>query len=86
MNVKYFDLDIISSTDHESLVVEWIDVQGVGSNFLVGPDHSPLVSVVAKGGKVSYKKHETHFIHEIIVSSGGIFKVENNKAIVLLDS
>lgn len=86
MNAKYFDLDIISPAGMESLSIDWVDVQGVGSNFLVGPNHSPLVSIMAKGSKLSYKKHDTHFIHEVTVSSGGIFRVENNKAMILLDS
>ncbi|KKQ32803.1 MAG: hypothetical protein US49_C0005G0022 [candidate division TM6 bacterium GW2011_GWF2_37_49] len=86
MNSKFFDLNIISQTSTESITIDWIDVQGVRSNFVIGPDHSPLVSIVANGSKLIYKKHGTNFIHEIIVSSGGIFRVENNIATVLLDS
>ncbi|KKQ10504.1 MAG: hypothetical protein US22_C0061G0004 [candidate division TM6 bacterium GW2011_GWF2_36_6] len=85
MKAKFFDLKIISPTGSEYLTIDWIDVQGLRSNFVIGPDHSPLISIVGKGGKLIYKKHETNFIHEIIVLSGGIFRVENNIATVLLD-
>lgn len=83
---KYFDLEIVSSTSREQLVVEWVEVQGVGGSFLVGPDHSPLVSIIIGGCSLIYKKQNISLNQEIPISSGGIFKIENNKAIILLDS
>lgn len=83
---KYFDLEIVSSSSNDAFVIEWIEVYGLGGSFLVGPDHSPLVSIVAGGSNLIYRKRDSSFNQEIPASSGGIFKVENNKAIVLLDS
>lgn len=85
MYVKFFNLNIISPTMSEALTVDWIDVSSIGSNFIVGPNHSPLISILGKNSKLIYKKHETNSINEINISSGGIFRVENNNATVLLD-
>jgi F0F1-type ATP synthase epsilon subunit len=82
----HFDLEIISPTAKELLIVDWVEVQGISGSFLVGPDHSPLVSIVAKGGQLVYKKHEAQAPREMHINSTGIFKVGDNKAVLLLDS
>lgn len=84
MNDK-FDIEITSPTTKILASIDWVEVYGISGSFLVGPDHSPLVSILGKGGKIIYKKHETQDLKEISVTSGGIFKVGNNKASLLLD-
>jgi F0F1-type ATP synthase epsilon subunit len=82
----HFDLEIISPTTKEMFIVDWVEVQGISGSFLVGPDHSPLVSIVAKGCQLVYKKHAAQGLQEIYINFSGIFKVGDNKAILLLDS
>lgn len=84
MHQNYFDLAIISPMGSQIVEVEWVEVEGLNGCFLVGPNHSPLVSVIKKGNSLLYKK--VGFDDEIeLFVSGGIFNVENNKAVAILD-
>jgi F0F1-type ATP synthase epsilon subunit len=82
----HFNLEIISPATKELIDVEWVDVQGLNGSFMVGPDHSPLVSIVAKDSQLVYKVRNIQEPKEFYINSNGIFKVENNSAFLLLDS
>ncbi len=84
MHENYFGLEIISPMGSQIVEVEWVEVEGLNGCFLVGPDHSPLVSVIKKGNSLLYKKVGFDDEVELFVS-GGIFNVENNKAVAILD-
>lgn len=84
MYEKHFTLEIISPTSGQMLDVEWVEVEGVNGCFLVGPGHSPLISVMKKGNSLVYKKVGVGDSIELFVR-GGIFSVEKNKAIAIVD-
>lgn len=84
MYENHFDLEIISLTSSQIIQVEWVEVEGLHGCFLVGPGHSPLVSVIKSGNSLLYKKVGINDEIELFIS-GGIFSVENNKAIAILD-
>jgi len=84
MHENYFDLEIISPTGSQLVQVEWVEVEGLKGCFLVGPGHSPLISVMKKGNSLLYKKVGLDDSVGLFVG-GGIFSVENNKALAILD-
>lgn len=77
------ELKIIRSTSEEILEVEWIEIQSTIGKFLVGLDHEPLISQLKIRGKISLKL--TDGIEKEIQTYGGIFKVENNKAVIIME-
>lgn len=83
MSEEILELEIITRKDAKQIPVEWINVQSPTGNFVVGPDHAPLVSLLKERGKLTYKEHEGKEVS--IDTYGGIFKVDGNKATVILD-
>ena len=83
MNTDAFELEIVEKTKSKKLSVFWIEVQSPTGDFVVGPDHFPLISILKRKGKLTYK--EFNNVEKSIDVYGGIFKVSNNRAIVLLD-
>jgi len=83
MNIKNsIFLKIISSTSAQELSIEWIEIESPTGSFLVGHDHSPLISLLKKSSVMLYKTIEGQEVALDI--HGGIFKIVNNKATVLL--
>ena len=84
MESDIITLEITSPTNTQTFHVEWIEIESPTGSFLVGPNHIPLVSIIKKKSKLLYKKAgEGEFSIEIF---GGIFKVQDNKATILLDN
>jgi F0F1-type ATP synthase epsilon subunit len=81
---KSFDLEIISPTKSQVFRVEWVEVESITGCFLVGHDHSPLISIFKRGNSLIYKKCDTDRVEEVFVV-GGVFSVEKNKATAILD-
>ncbi len=81
---KVIELQIIRPTSKEVLNVDWIDIQTPTGNFVVGPDHSPLVSILKERGHFSYRKVGSQNI-KVVDSYGGFLKVQDNKALIILD-
>lgn len=79
-----FDLEIITPTSSQKIKVEWIEVEGISGCFLVGPRHSPLVSVIKKGNSLVYSEAGAIAPKEMFIG-GGIFSVNNNKAMAIVD-
>lgn len=78
-----FELEIIHPTKSEKKTVAWVEVESPTGNFVVGPNHSPLISILKPRGKLTYQVFEgTEASMDIY---GGIFKVLNNKVVVLLE-
>ena len=83
MKQDYFDLEITSLTKKISIKIEWIEIESPTGSFLVGPNHSPLISIIKKKSTLTYKEKDAKEI--AIEVYRGIFKVSENKAIALLD-
>lgn len=77
------ELEIIKPTESKKLKVLWIEVEGIHGNFIVGPDHIPLVSLLSTNGKISFELENGK--KESIRIFGGIIKIKNNKATILLN-
>ncbi len=83
METLFFELHIITPTNAQRISVDWIEVESPTGNFFVGPDHSPLISIIKNKSAIMYKKTGADICS--LVVSQGIFKVAENKAIALLD-
>lgn len=77
-------LQLISSYSTHSLNVQWIEVVSPSGEFIVGPHHLPLISLVTPQSKLLYKKVDGGLGQFTI--PGGILRVEGNVAALLLDS
>ena len=84
MSNQFFELEIVRSTTKENIFVEWVEIQSPTGSFMVGPGHLPLISVLSDRSKVVYKKVES-LEPEAIDVYGGLFKVQSNLAMVILD-
>lgn len=83
MQTDVFELEIIQPSSSKRLSIFWVEVESPTGNFVVGPEHLPLVSILKKRGKLTYQLYNGSKVSIDIY--GGIFKVANNKAIVILD-
>ena len=79
-----FEFELIRTGSNKIVKVEWVEVQSPTGDFVVGPGHSPLVSTLKNRGKLKYKDFATKNVEEIDIY-GGVFKVQENKAIAILD-
>ncbi len=86
MGNESFELEIISSTNSQLLTVEWVEVESPTGSFFVGPNHSPLVSLIKKKSSVSYKQVGEKIPQSFIVHEGFFRINQNNKAAVILTS
>ena len=83
MKNDYFELEIIHPTKSEKKTVAWVEVESPTGNFVVGPNHSPLVSILKPRGKLTYQEFEK--TETAVDIYGGVFKVSDNKAVVVLE-
>jgi len=81
--VDAFELEIIERVNSQKLTVLWVAIESPTGDLIVGPDHTPLVSLLKKRGKLTYKELAGN--EKTIDVYGGIFKVSDNRAIALLD-
>ena len=79
-----FEFEIVRTGSNKIIKVEWIEVQSPTGDFIVGPDHSPLVSILKDRGKLKYKDFDSKNVTKID-TYGGIFRVQENKAVAILD-
>jgi len=54
MLLEYFDLTIITPTSSQTEKVLWVEIEGPTGSFVVGHDHSPLISLLKKQGSLTY--------------------------------
>ena len=78
-----FQLEIIKPTGTKKYNVQWVEVEGLNGNFIIGPDHSKLVSILKPKGRLIYKTVDN--LEVDIDIFGGIIYVDRNKAKVVLD-
>ena len=83
MKADAFELEIVKLTKTKKIIVSWIEIESPTGDFVVGPDHSAMVSLLKYKGTTKYKEFDGPEIS--IDTYGGIFKVDVNKAILLLD-
>ena len=83
MTHKLFNLEIVTPHSSEHVKIYWIEIESPTGSFLVGPNHTPLVSIIKKKSKLLYKAHDDK--EYAIDAYGGMFKIIENKALVLLD-
>ena len=78
-----FNLEIITPDTSEKLVVQWVEIESPTGSFLVGHNHSSLISIIKKKSSFTYKTDEgKEFVRD---APGGSFRVQNNEAIILLE-
>lgn len=82
MDTEILELEIISRTESKKINVLWLEVESPTGNFVVCPDHSPLVSLLKDRGKLRYEEYQGN--EQSIDTYGGILTVDGNKATVIL--
>ena len=82
MHQKNISLKIISSSKNETIKVLWVEIESPTGSFVVGPDHSPLVSIMKKRGVFTYKTNDGEEVVKGV--NNGIFEVDDNNAIIIL--
>ena len=82
--MKSFELEIIRPNESKKVDVVWVDVEGDGGGFVICPDHCPLFSILKPKSRLTYKT--LHNLEVEIDVFGGLIKVKDNHAIVLLDN
>ena len=78
-----FELEIIKPTETTRMTVAWVEVEGIGGSFTVGPDHSPLICILRPGGEIVYSVVDGQVVHREITS--GIFSVSHGHALIIFD-
>ena len=77
------ELKVVTPTESRFLKVDWIELESPNGGFVVGPGHESLISMIKAKSKFSYKTVQGDFV--IMETLGGIFTVDQNKAVALLD-
>lgn len=77
-----FELEIVKQNESKKISVLWVEVESPTGNFVVGPNHSPLVSLLKYRGILKYQEYNGP--EASIDTYGGILKVEENRTIVLI--
>ena len=89
MDTDILELEIITRIESKKIPVEWIDIQSPTGNFIIGPDHSPLVSLLKERGVLTYKVQalaKEHQGDEVSIDTyGGIIEVDGSRATAILD-
>lgn len=83
METGKFQLEIITPALSQEMIVEWVEIESPTGSFLVGPDHSNLISIIKNKSSITYKPLNQQPLSYDVTS--GVFSVANNKAIALLD-
>jgi len=86
MSSDSFELEIISPTSNRVEMVEWIEVESPTGSFFVGPNHSPLVSLIKPQSPFNYKKVDEQEQQSFIVHEGFFQVSPGNKVAVILTS
>ena len=81
--METFSLSIITPSNHTTLTVEWVEVQSPTGSFFVGPQHSPLVSLLKKNSSLLYKV--TGEQPSSVAVTGGVLSIKNNAVLALID-
>jgi len=83
MATDIFELEIVNRTESKTIQIFWVEVESPTGNFVIGPDHTPLVSLLKHQGTLTYKDFAGNK-EAIDTYKGGLFVVEDNKALVML--
>lgn len=83
MQHDVIELKIVTPLSSTFVKVDWLEIESPNGTFLVGPGHEPLISIIKKKGRLSYKTNQGDFVAR--ETRGGVFTVSDNKAVVLVD-
>lgn len=77
-----FELEIINRKETKTIRVEWVAIESPSGNFVVGPDHYPLISLLKDRGTLTYKEFSGS--EQSIDTYGGLLKVDETKATIII--
>lgn len=78
-----FELEIVRHLSSEKIPIRWVKCESPNGHFLIGIDHSPLVSLLKKQGVLVYEDLDQE--QKSINVTGGILFVADNKVTIILD-
>jgi F0F1-type ATP synthase epsilon subunit len=82
--VKTFELEILRPTGSKKIEILWVEVEAENGSFIIGPDHSNLVSLLKQKERLVYKTVQNLEV-EIAIESG-LLAVVKGRALVLLNA
>ena len=82
-NTQLVTLSIITPTASQQHNVEWLEITSPNGSFFIGPNHSPLVSLLKPASNIIYKLENHEPIS--VATTGGIVTIKNNTVLALLD-
>lgn len=83
-NKNSFELKIITPKSEEIITIEWLDVKTMTGNFFVGPNHYDLIAILKEREQFSYKQAKA-ISPKLVQAYGGFLKIENSKALIVID-
>ncbi|MBM3886935.1 hypothetical protein FJ364_03295 [Candidatus Dependentiae bacterium] len=82
-NQPSFELEIITPRKTSAYLIFMIEVETITGSFTVAENHAPLMSSLKKKGIATFQTNVGN-IHTIHIENGGLFKIANNKAQLIL--
>lgn len=76
-------LDIIERATLQTREVEWVEVQVPHGNFIIGPGHCPLASLLRKRAVITYKLFEGDTV--TLQAAKGTVTVIDGRVTLILD-
>lgn len=83
MQNTHLEVHIIGPHSSHTFNANWLEIESPNGNFIIAPDHYPLVSLLKKQSKLNYQTADNS--SGSIEIAGGALSVDNNKVIILLD-
>ncbi len=83
MENESFVLEIISPTSNRRIAVEWVEVESPTGSFFVGPNHTPLVSLIKNKSPFCYKQVGEKTLQSLIVHDG-FFRINQDSSAALI--
>lgn len=81
--METFSLSLITPSKRTTATIEWIEVQSPTGSFFVGPNHSPLVSLLKANANLTYKVAGEQIVS--VAVPGGVLSIKNNTVLALID-
>lgn len=81
--MQHFVMEVVFPTSAQKIEVVWVDVKSPTGSFMIGPQSSPLVSLLSANSKLLFKS-ETGSMGTIEIPAGMLEIDENGNVLVLV--
>lgn len=84
INIESFELEIITPQSSDTHHVVWVEVESPTGSFFVGPQHSPLVSMIKRKSFFTYKLVAAQTAQNLMVHEGFFHVDHKGKATLVI--